>query len=627
MTAKQIQGEIHALSCTIFPFYFLGVHIPAASLSASMKWTEHQEILREINPQYCKYKLLYVTPRVVRSDELLTKLESLSHRGWLTRIVIDEAHCISHDQGLEILKKKFPKVPVLALTATATVRVQEDVVKALDLVNCIVFKQSFNRPNLRYSVVPKTSNCDNDIVDFIKANHLDDCGIIYCMSNTNCEKIAEKLQECGLQAASYYGASTQEQWIMDDFKIICATDVFGTGINKPNVRFVIHQSLPKSIENYCQECGRAGRDGQPASCVLFYRYNDYIELKHILSRGMVDQSYGHIQATTRTGRILETCLDSLQEMVSYCENDVDCRRHLQLIHFGEEFNSANCQKTCDNCSKAQRIPGSSIDGGTPTSLVGSTVDNKYDRDFVEYEKLGEGSCGTVYKCRSRFDGLTYAIKKIAFMDCDTQMVVEEVRLLCKAQHEHVVRYYQAWIEDAPPSSHSSSVVSGSKILYILMEPCKQTLEKTVKDERLSSRTALAYFREIVEALVFLHDKHIIHYDLKLSNVFVDATGTLKIGDFGLATVVDTEREVGLIAAKFDIYSLGMILFDLYHPISDELRNDALLKLQDGDFPPDWCLELKHAISKLILWLLEANAYDRPSASEVLHFIDRFRNGS
>ncbi|KAL3538533.1 hypothetical protein ACH5RR_001899 [Cinchona calisaya] len=352
--------------------HLLQANIPAAYLSANIGWTEQQEILRELNADYCKYKLLYVTPeKVAKSDMLLRHLDNLHARGSLARIVIDEAHCVSqwgHDfrpdyQCLGILKQKFPNVPALALTATATISVKEDVVQALGLVNCIVFKQSFNRPNLRYSVIPKTKKCMDDIDNFIKENHFDECGIIYCLSRMDCEKVAEKLQAYGHKAAFYHGSMDpaqrtfiQKQWSKDEINIICATVAFGMGINKPDVRFVIHHSLPKSIEGYHQECGRAGRDGQPASCVLYYSYSDFIRVKHMISHGTEQSSLlsGYNRANTKaSGRILETNTENLLRMVCYCENEVDCRRLLQLIHFGEKFDSVNCKKTCDNCSKSQ----------------------------------------------------------------------------------------------------------------------------------------------------------------------------------------------------------------------------------------------------------------------------------
>ncbi|PPD89854.1 hypothetical protein GOBAR_DD13201 [Gossypium barbadense] len=346
-------------------------NIPAAYLSANMDWSEQQEILRELTSDYCKYKLLYVTPeKVARSDVLLRHLNILNSRDLLARIVIDEAHCVSqwgHDfrpdyQGLGILKQKFPKTPVLALTATATASVKEDVVQALGLINCIIFRQSFNRPNLWYSVIPKTKKCVEDIDKFIKENHFDECGIIYCLSRMDCEKVSEKLQEYGHKAAFYHGnmdpaqrAFIQKQWSKDEINIICATVAFGMGINKPDVRFVIHHSLPKSIEGYHQECGRAGRDGQRSSCLLYYSYSDYIRVKHMISQGAAEQSpliTGHSRFNN-SGRILETNTENLLRMVSYCENDVDCRRLLQLLHFGEKFDSTHCQKTCDNCCKTR----------------------------------------------------------------------------------------------------------------------------------------------------------------------------------------------------------------------------------------------------------------------------------
>ncbi|KAL1226152.1 ATP-dependent DNA helicase Q-like 4B [Cardamine amara subsp. amara] len=351
----------------------LQTNIPAASLSAGMEWAEQLEILRELSSENSKYKLLYVTPeKVAKSDSLLRHLESLNSRSLLARFVIDEAHCVSqwgHDfrpdyQGLGVLKKKFPNIPVLALTATATASVKEDVVQALGLVNCVVFRQSFNRPNLWYSVVPKTNKCLEDIDKFIRETHFDECGIIYCLSRMDCEKVTETLRKFGHKAAFYHAsmdpgkrAFVQKRWSKDEINIICATVAFGMGINKPDVRFVIHHSLPKSIEGYHQECGRAGRDGQRSSCVLYYSYGDYMRVKHMISQGGLGQGpmkTGY-NCKASSGGMLETNTENLLRMVSYCENQVDCRRFLQLVHLGEKFDSTNCKNTCDNCSSSKSL--------------------------------------------------------------------------------------------------------------------------------------------------------------------------------------------------------------------------------------------------------------------------------
>ncbi|KAJ1277835.1 hypothetical protein BS78_04G033600 [Paspalum vaginatum] len=340
-------------------------NIPATYLSASMEWSEQQEILRDL--MSCRYKLLYVTPeKIAKSDSLSRLLNSLYSQGNLSRIVIDEAHCVSqwgHDfrpdyKNLGVLKGNFSKTPVLALTATATARVKEDVVQALGLANCIVFRQSFNRPNLRYFLRAKTKKCLEDIDNFIRTNHFKECGIIYCLSRMDCEKVAEKLRECGHRVSHYHGSMDpvdrtriQQQWSKDKINIICATVAFGMGINKPDVRFVIHHSLPKSIEGYHQECGRAGRDGQPSSCLLYYQYSDYIRVRHMLTQGVAEQTVAPRGAYEQA---LKTHKENLLSMVSYCENDVDCRRLLQLIHFGERFDPSLCAKTCDNCLKELR---------------------------------------------------------------------------------------------------------------------------------------------------------------------------------------------------------------------------------------------------------------------------------
>ncbi|GJZ85169.1 ATP-dependent DNA helicase Q-like 4A protein [Tanacetum coccineum] len=478
--------------------HLLQANISATYLSANMEWTDQQDILREICSENCSYKLLYVTPeKVAKSDFLLRQLENLHARELLDRIVIDEAHCVSqwgHDfrpdyQALGILKKKFPKTPVLALTATATASVKEDVVQALGLVDCVIFRQSFNRPNLRFSVVPKTNKCLEDIDKFIKENHSNECGIIYCLSRMDCEKVAEKLQECGHKVAFYHGsmdpdlrASVQKAWSKDQINIICATVAFGMGINKPDVRFVIHHSLPKSIEGYHQECGRAGRDGHIASCVLYYSYSDYIRVKHMLSYGATEQStFTSGYGSTNSGR-LETNNDNLLLMVltvSYAENDVDCRRFLQLVHFDEKFDSLNCKKTCDNCLKSQTLVDKDVTqiAKQLVELVklvrqqfsashildvyrGSVKKNKHDtlRLHGAGKHLGKGEASRVLRHLVVEEILVEHVKKSDYGSVSSVLKVNENKagILLAGRQSINLRFRSA---DKPSKSHNNNATS------------------------------------------------------------------------------------------------------------------------------------------------------------------------
>ncbi|CAI9271775.1 unnamed protein product [Lactuca saligna] len=280
--------------------HLLQANIPAAYLSSNMEWTKQQDILRDLCSGHCNYKLLYVTlEKVAKSDTLLRQLENLYARELPDRIVIDEAHCVSQWEHDFRPDYQFPNIPLLALTTTATASVKEDVVQALGLLDCIIFRQSFNRPNLRFSVIPKTKKCMEDIDTFIKENHFDECGIIYCLSRMDCEKVAKKLQEFRHKAAFHHASmdpnervSVQKMWSKDEVNIIFATMAFGMGINKSDVRFFIHHSLPKSIEAYHQ-----------------------IRVKHVLSHGSIEKSsFSSTSSTLNSGRLLEANIENLLRM-------------------------------------------------------------------------------------------------------------------------------------------------------------------------------------------------------------------------------------------------------------------------------------------------------------------------
>ncbi|XP_028306953.1 Bloom syndrome protein homolog isoform X3 [Gouania willdenowi] len=337
--------------------------IPAISLSGDKSENEAARIYMQLSRKDPIIKLLYVTPeKVSASGRLTSALQNLYERNLLSRFVIDEAHCVSqwgHDfrpdyKRLHELRQKFPSIPMMALTATATPRVQKDILNQLNMTRPQVFTMSFNRANLKYSVLPKKpKKVDEDCMTWIKKHYPRDSGIVYCLSRNDCDAMAESLQRAGIAALSYHAGLSdgdreyvQNKWInQDGCQVICATIAFGMGIDKPDVRYVIHASLPKSVEGYYQESGRAGRDGDMSHCILFYSYSDVIRIKRII--GMDRGSDVHAKATH---------YNNLHSMVHYCENVMECRRIQLLAYFGElKFNRSFCKDHpdvgCDNCAK------------------------------------------------------------------------------------------------------------------------------------------------------------------------------------------------------------------------------------------------------------------------------------
>jgi len=300
-------------------------------------------------------QLLYITPEMLsKSVKLVETFERLSRRGKLARLVIDEAHCVSqwgHDfrpdyKTIGDVRRKFPNVPVMALTATATENVREDTIHNLSIRGCEVFKQSFNRPNLHYELRKKGRDVLDDIVSLIKGEHHRQTGIIYCFSKKNCEDTAKALREQhDVEAAHYHAgmkpedkAKVQKAWQAGKCHVIVATIAFGMGIDKPNVRFVIHHTIPKSLEGYYQETGRAGRDQQDSACYLYYNYGDVTKIQRMIDDGEGDYEQKKRQRTM------------LRAMVHYCENKCDCRRVQILQYFNEQFRQEECHKKCDNCN-------------------------------------------------------------------------------------------------------------------------------------------------------------------------------------------------------------------------------------------------------------------------------------
>ncbi|NXW62620.1 BLM protein, partial [Eurystomus gularis] len=337
--------------------------IAATYLTGDRTDADASKIYMQLSKKDPIIKLLYVTPeKVCASSRLMSTLENLYNRKLLARFVIDEAHCVSqwgHDfrqdyKRLNMLRKKFRSVPMMALTATANPRVQKDIQNQLEMLKPQVFTMSFNRQNLKYDVLPKKpKKVAMDCLEWIKKYHPHDSGIIYCLSRHECDTTAAILQKEGLAALAYHAGLTdsnrdqvQKKWInQEGCQVICATIAFGMGIDKPDVRYVIHASLPKSIEGYYQESGRAGRDGEMSHCLLFYSYSDVTRLRRLILMEKDGNSH------TR-----QTHFNNLYSMVHYCENVVDCRRIQLLAYFGEtNFNPNFCKDhpevVCDNCSR------------------------------------------------------------------------------------------------------------------------------------------------------------------------------------------------------------------------------------------------------------------------------------
>ena len=336
--------------------------VPAAYLNSTLSSDRRRRIEHEIVSG--GLKILYISPERLSAPGFIDFLRSVP----VSLFAIDEAHCISqwgHEfrpeyRKLSAIKRFFPDTPIIALTATATPSVRGDIISELNLHDPDIYVGSFNRQNLTYEICEKT-NPDRQVIDFL-LDHKDESGIVYCFSKKQVDTLTALLQKNGIKARAYHAdlapsirSSTQEQFLRDDIRVIVATIAFGMGIDKPDVRYVIHYDLPKSIENYYQETGRAGRDGDPATCMLLYARSDFKKIEGLLRKlpDGVERQIG---------------FKRLNDMLGYCETR-SCRRTVLLTYFGENFTEISCN-SCDNCEQGIKT----IDGHEILSKLATCID-------------------------------------------------------------------------------------------------------------------------------------------------------------------------------------------------------------------------------------------------------------
>ncbi|KAL8138765.1 hypothetical protein V2J09_004766 [Rumex salicifolius] len=450
--------------------------IPAHMLTSTTNKEDEKSIYKALEKGEGDLKVLYVTPeKISKSKRFMSKLEKCNHAGRLSLIAIDEAHCCSqwgHDfrpdyKNLSILKTQFPTIPVIALTATATRKVQIDLMEMLHIPKCVKFVSTVNRPNLFYMVREKSSvakNVVDDVADFIKGSYpKSESGIVYCFTRKECEQVAKELQQKGIKAGFYHAdmdvrarENVHMRWSNGKLQVIVGTVAFGMGINKPDVRFVIHHSLSKSMETYYQESGRAGRDGLPAECLLYYRPADVPRQSSMV--------------------FYENCgLQNLYDIVRYCESKRDCRRGAFFRHFAEPVQE--CNGMCDNCSIPTEIKEVDVScfAKAIISLLQDVLENDQRMTVIQL----------VDKMKNKHKELGLDLKKDDIEHLIVQLILNRV---LKEEFQHTAYATNAYVTPGPLSKQ---VLHGKKI--IMLEICSSPdnrVSKVKSSKRKSTSSGL-----------------------------------------------------------------------------------------------------------------------------------------
>lgn len=446
--------------------------IPAFMLTSTTSKENEKFVYKALEKGEGELKILYVTPeKISKSKRFKSKLEKCHNAGRLSLISIDEAHCCSqwgHDfrpdyKSLSILKTQFSNVPVVALTATATQKVQYDVMEMLRIPKCVKFVSTVNRPNLFYTVRSKSSVGKvvvDEIAEFIQESYSNsESGIVYCFSRKECEQVAAELRERGI-AADYYHAdmdvNAREKvhmgWSKNKLQVIVGTVAFGMGINKPDVRFVIHHSLSKSMETYYQESGRAGRDGLPSECVLFYRPADVPR-----QSSMVFYENSGLQ--------------NLYDIVRYCQSKRQCRRNAFFRHFAEPLQ--DCNGMCDNCAFLSEVM--EVDVSRHAKVMVSLLQDTQEKD----QRLT--MLQLVDKMKNKKE-LGSDIKKEEMEQLVTQLILDFV---FKEEFQHTAYSTNAYVTIGPLANQ---VLQGKKITKLEIS----SKQKNKGDNMKSAKHSLAF---------------------------------------------------------------------------------------------------------------------------------------